>query len=49
MSNENSLLRKEKREKSRSYQIEEFGMTFIIFEKKTKRGKWIRSGRMRIK
>lgn len=45
---ENSLLRKEKKEKSRSFEIVEFGKKYIIFEKRTKRGKWIRSGRMRI-
>lgn len=46
---ENSLKRKEKRQSSRSYQLTEFGATYIIFEKRTKRGKWIRAGRIRIK
>ena len=46
---ENSLKRKEKRESSRSYELTELGQTYIIFEKRTKRGKWIRAGRVRIK
>jgi len=45
---ENSLRRKEKRQNSRSYQIEQFGGVYIIFEKRTKRGKWIKTGQMRI-
>lgn len=46
---ENSLTRKEKRQKSRSFQETKFGATYIVFEKKTKRGKWVRAGKIRIK
>lgn len=46
---ENSLRRSEKKGNSRSYQIEQFGGVYIIFEKRTKRGKWIVQGRIRIK
>ena len=45
---ENSLIRKEKKGNSRSFEVVEFGKKYIIFEKRTKRGKWIRAGRMRI-
>ena len=46
---ENSLTRKEKRGSSRSYETTEFGRKYIIFEKRTKKGKWIRAGRIQIK
>jgi hypothetical protein len=49
MSNENSLKRKEKRNKTRSFEETLFGATFIVFEKRTKKGKWVRTGRMRIR
>jgi hypothetical protein len=46
---ENSLKRKEKKGKIRSFEVEEFGKVFIIFEAKTKKGNWYRKGRIRIK
>lgn len=45
---QNSWTRQEKKEKMRSYEATEFGRKYIVFEKKTKRGKWVRSGRIQI-
>lgn len=45
----NSWKRQEKKGKMRSYEIEEFGMIFIVFEAKTKKGNWYRKGRIRIR
>jgi len=43
-----SWRRQEKNGKMRSFEETELGAKFIVFEKKTKRGKWVRAGRIRV-
>ena len=44
-----SWIRQEKKGKMRSFHESGLNATYIVFEKKTKRGKWVRAGKIRIK